>query len=262
MAAAQGSVNEHDLREAVAVIPDRLYWVALPATPPRNTATAHFFSIDQEFVYEAFFADFGPLKMSFFHRYCRMLEAKMTDPMLADKRIVHYCSQDPKRRANAACLICAFLVVSKGLTAEKAFEPFHNIYPPFLPFRDATQGVCTYQMTVLDTLRGLQKGMELGWYSPDKFDCELYDFFDQVDNGDMSWIIPDKFLAFAGPFATSVDAEGWPCFTPEDYVPMFKEAGIGLVVRLNKKQYDRRRFIDHGIKHVDLYFLDGSCPSK
>ena len=29
---------------------------------------------------------------------------------------------------------------------------------------------------------------------------------------------------------------------------------------MNKKQYDRARFIDHGIKHVDLYFLDGSCP--
>jgi len=33
-------------------------------------------------------------------------------------------------------------------------------------------------------------------------------------------------------------------------------------VRLNKKQYDRRRFIDHGLKHVDLYFLDGSCPPR
>ncbi len=29
-------------------------------------------------------------------------------------------------------------------------------------------------------------------------------------------------------------------FTPEDYVPVFKRKGISLVVRLNKKQYDRR----------------------
>ena len=27
-------------------------------------------------------------------------------------------------------------------------------------------------------------------------------------------------------------------------------------------RYDRRRFADHGLKHVDLYFLDGSCPDK
>lgn len=45
-------------------------------------------------------------------------------------------------------------------------------------------------------------------------------------------------------------------------MPIFREARVGLVVRLNKKQYDRRRFIDHGIKHVDLYFSDGSCPSR
>ena len=30
----------------------------------------------------------------------------------------------------------------------------------------------------------------------------------QVENGDMNWIIPDKFLAFAGPSPTSTDAEG------------------------------------------------------
>eukprot|EP00435_Cladocopium_sp_Y103_P067679 s137_g30.t1 len=83
-----------------------------------------------------------------------------------------------------------------------------------------------------------------------------------VENGDMNWIIPDKFLAFAGPSPTSTDADGFPAFTPEDYVPIFRDAGIGLVVRLNKKQYDRRRFADHGLKHVDLYFLDGSCPDK
>merc|ERR1719226_383944 len=78
----------------------------------------------------------------------------------------------------------------------------------------------------------------------------------------MNWIIPGKFLAFAGPCPTPTDADGFPAFMPEDYVPIFREASIGLVVRLNKKQYERTRFIDHGIKHVDLYFPDGSCPSN
>lgn len=31
----------------------------------------------------------------------------------------------------------------------------------------------------------------------------------QVENGDMNWIIPDKFLAFAGPSPTSTDADGF-----------------------------------------------------
>jgi len=35
-----------------------------------------------------------------------------------------------------------------------------------------------------------------------------------------------------------------------------------LVVRLNKKYYDSKKFTNHGIKHVELYFLDGSNPPE
>ena len=37
----------------------------------------------------------------------------------------------------------------------------------------------------------------------------------QVENGDMNWIIPDKFLAFAGPSPTSTDADGLLAFQQE-----------------------------------------------
>ncbi len=49
-------------------------------------------------------------------------------------------------------------------------------------------------------------------------------------------------------------------FTPDDYVPIFKKFGVSLVVRLNKPQYDKQKFVKNGIKHIDLYFLDGSTP--
>lgn len=49
-------------------------------------------------------------------------------------------------------------------------------------------------------------------------------------------------------------------FTPEDYVPIFKSFGVSCVVRLNKKAYEENRFISKGIKHEDIYFLDGSVP--
>ena len=32
------------------------------------------------------------------------------------------------------------------------------------------------------------------------------------------------------------------------------------VVRLNKKAYEEQRFIKNGIKHEEIYFLDGSVP--
>lgn len=252
---------ERDLADAIEVIPGRVYWIALHRMP-KSTTKSHYFSIDNDLVYEPFFADFGPLNLSMIYRYCKMLEEKLRDPMLADKRIVHYCSHDPKKRANAVCLVCAFLVIVCQKSADMAFEPFSNIYPPLLPFRDATCGVCTFQLTILDCMRGLEKGIENRWFDWNEFDVDSYEFFEKVENGDMNWVVPDKFLAFAGPCPTSTDADGFPAFTPEDYVPIFREAGVGLVVRLNKKQYDRRRFIDQGLNHVDLYFLDGSCPSK
>jgi cell division cycle 14 len=254
-------MTERELCDAVEIIPDRLYWVALH-TVPKNTAKSQYFSIDNELVYEPFFADFGPLNLGMTYRYCRLLHAKMQDPTLMDKRIIHYCSHDPKKRANAAYLICAYQAAVMHQSADVAYQPFNGIYPPFLPFRDATCGICTFHLTVLDCLKGLEKGMELGWFDWTKFDVERYEFFEKVENGDMNWVVPDKFLAFAGPSPTPTDADGYPAFTPEDYVPIFRNAGISLVVRLNKKQYDRNRFIDAGIRHVDLYFLDGSCPSR
>eukprot|EP00811_Abedinium_folium_P036350 NODE_9066_length_1449_cov_6.192890.p1 GENE.NODE_9066_length_1449_cov_6.192890~~NODE_9066_length_1449_cov_6.192890.p1 ORF type:complete len:225 (+),score=41.33 NODE_9066_length_1449_cov_6.192890:434-1108(+) len=84
---------------------------------------------------------------------------------------------------------------------------------------------------------------------------------EQVANGDMTWLIPKRFLAFAGPCSTSIDADGYPALTPEDYVPMLRSMNIRLVVRLNRKQYEAQRFIEHGIRHVELYFRDGSVPS-
>jgi len=254
-------MTERELADAIEVEPERLYWAALH-TMPKNTLKSHYFSIDNDLVYEPFFADFGPLNLSMVFRYCKLLEGKLKDPGLGERRIIHYCSHDPKKRANAAFLICAYQVVVQGKPAELAFEPFVGIYPPFLPFRDATCGVCAFHLTIVDCLKGLEKSIEYRWFDWNRFDVDSYEFFEKVENGDMNWIVPDKFLAFAGPCPTPNDADGFPAFTPEDYVPIFRDAGIGLVVRLNKKQYDRRRFIDHGIKHVDLYFLDGSCPSR
>ena len=81
-----------------------------------------------------------------------------------------------------------------------------------------------------------------------------------MDNGDLNWIVPHKFIAFSGPQSAQYDADHNRTFTPEDYAPIFKKMGVTTVVRLNKEQYDRNRFLKRGIKHHDLYFLDGSVP--
>ena len=45
-------------------------------------------------------------------------------------------------------------------------------------------------------------------------------------------------------------------------MPVFKQLGVTCVVRFNKKCYDRRKFVDAGIRHVDLYYEDGANPTE
>lgn len=49
---------------------------------------------------------------------------------------------------------------------------------------------------------------------------------------------------------------------PEAYINLFKEWKVSTVVRLNKPTYDKKSFESQGIQHHDLYFTDGSVPSK
>ena len=104
---------------------------------------------------------------------------------------------------------------------------------------------------------GLHFAITLGWYNYEKFDVQEYQHYEKVENGDLNWILPTKFIAFSGPLNVT---DKYGSFTPEDYVPIFKKLGVQLVVRLNKPQYEKQKFIKAGIQHLDLYFLDGTPP--
>ncbi|CAE7767327.1 CDC14A [Symbiodinium sp. CCMP2592] len=112
-----------------------------------------------------------------------VVHAKLADANLADKRIVHYCSHDPKKRANAATLISVFQVIVLGKPADEAYKPFQSVYPPFLPYRDATCGICTYSLTVLDCVKGMEKAIECGWFDWKQFDVDSYEFFEKESGG-------------------------------------------------------------------------------
>lgn len=252
---------DRELHNAVEFIKDKLYFVTL-RVQPRNTTQAVFFTVDNELVYEPFFADFGPLNLGQLFRFCAALNAKLKDHSNQRKRIYFYSSHDQHKRANAAFLIGAFAVIILKRTAEEAYRPFLGIYPPFVPFRDASFGLSTFNLTVLDCLRGIHKAVLNKFVDFDTFHVEEYEYYERVENGDLNWIIPGKFVAFSGPTSNIDDRNGVRTFTPEDYVPLFRKWGVTAIVRLNKKCYDRRKFTDNGIKHHDMYFVDGGTPSE
>lgn len=90
---------------------DRLYFVVFKKNiKPKNTAHTHYFNIDEEFVYENFYNDFGPLNICILYRYCMKLNTKLSAKSHANKKIVHYTSMNPAKRLNAAYLIGSYAV--------------------------------------------------------------------------------------------------------------------------------------------------------
>eukprot|EP00577_Skeletonema_sp_RCC1716_P005916 CAMPEP_0113418648 /NCGR_PEP_ID=MMETSP0013_2-20120614/26327_1 /TAXON_ID=2843 ORGANISM="Skeletonema costatum, Strain 1716" /NCGR_SAMPLE_ID=MMETSP0013_2 /ASSEMBLY_ACC=CAM_ASM_000158 /LENGTH=625 /DNA_ID=CAMNT_0000305915 /DNA_START=239 /DNA_END=2116 /DNA_ORIENTATION=+ /assembly_acc=CAM_ASM_000158 len=112
-----------------------------------------------------------------------------------------------------------------------------------------------------DVVEGGEQKWGLGTGNPTTFNVDEYEYFEQVENGDLNWIIQNKILAVAGPQNQKViTPEGFCMLTPQDYIPYFLKTNVRLVVRLNKKCYDENEFMNAGIRHVEHYYLDGSCP--
>ncbi|KAL8270462.1 hypothetical protein Esti_005609 [Eimeria stiedai] len=254
------------LGEAVQVLPGKLYF-RRALLPPCETPAMHFFSTDREFVYEPFFLDFGPLNLSCIFRYCMLLKSKLQDDALRNKVLVHYASFCVEKTTNAVLLLASFLVVAMGRSPEEAMQPFVPLSSWLKPFRDATYSVCAFRLSVLDCLRGLSYAVQLGWFDLASFDQATYDHYERLENGDLTWVIPGKFLAFSCPAAGSAAMSsrrrsGKEDGTPLYYVNVFKKLKVKLVIRLNKKLYDAKVFKKAGIQHHDLFFVDGTCPPR
>ncbi|XP_074044370.1 dual specificity protein phosphatase CDC14A isoform X5 [Macrotis lagotis] len=265
-----------ELIGASEFLKDRLYFATL-RNRPKSTINTHYFSTDEELVYENFYADFGPLNLAMVYRYCCKLNKKLK-PMnvfknipvlrklesysLSRKKIVHYTSFDQRKRANAAFLIGSYAVIYLKKTPEEVYRALiAGSNPPYLPFRDASFGNCTYNLTILDCLQGIRKGLQHGFFDFESFDVEEYEHYERVENGDFNWIVPGKFLAFSGPHPKSKIENGYPLHAPEAYFPYFKKNNVTTIIRLNKKIYEAKRFTDAGFEHYDLFFIDGSTPS-
>lgn len=234
--------------ETIEVVHERLLWSCV-RMQPIDTAEVHHFCTDDSLVYDPYYGDFGPLNISLVTKYCRLLNAKLADPTLARKRIVHCCRQLHDTRANSVLLLCCWSLLHDGKTPEQAFAPFQALRMALCPYRDASMGPPCYNLTVLNCLQGLYKGRLHGWYDPDTFDTDLYDFFERVENGDFNWIVPGKFLAFSGPTQTPIAyVDGVKTNTPETYFDYFKDNGVTGIVRFNNKVYDRKKFVDAGTR--------------
>lgn len=221
---------------------DKLYFLSLSEQPPK-LQHIHFFSIDTVLVYINFYADFGPSNLSQVVRFCEILQEKFITPATATKKICLYSSMDVDKRANAAFLMCAYMMLVHKKSPEESFFPLMGQGIPFAPYRDAGYGAATYHITILDCIRGLHKSLSLGLLDLQNFNVDAYEFYEKVENGDFNWITP-KFLALACPkeeaprgftFPKNQNSRFYSAYAMDHLIKFMLENNIKTIVRLNNK---------------------------
>jgi cell division cycle 14 len=91
------------------------------------------------------------------------------------------------------------MVVILKKTAKEAMAKLEPYAGLLRSYRDASKGECFYECTVAHCIEGLEFAVKNGWYDYHNFNVKEYEHYEKVENGDLNWIIPGKFLAFMGP---------------------------------------------------------------
>ena len=204
----------------IEIIQNKLFWIS-NVKPPQNYKNAFFFNIDDDLTYMPFNKDFGPLNLAMVHRYSRELARLLRDKNYEDNRVFHYCtSEKPDKMVNGAFLMGCFMITILKCTAEQAYAMFRPYHHLFKSYRDASKGDCYYKCTLLQVLQGLEYAIKFDWYKFRTFNVKEYEQYERVENGDLNWIIPGKFMAFMGPIEKR-DANQRYGHHPNKYVETF-----------------------------------------
>lgn len=218
-------------------IKDRLYFVTFRNKTHRNTTDAHYFSTDDELVYNNYYEDFGPLNLGLIVKYLNKVNFKLKSPALASKVIVHFTSSNEKKRVNAAFLMAVYAIVYLKMSPIDAFNKLSSLKYPYLSFQDASMGESQYKIRLIDCLNAVRKAVYFGIVDFEDFNADEYEKMDSMKFGDVSWIVPQKFLAFSGP----IDNPTEECYhAPEYYLNYFRENNVKTVIRLNVKMYNAK----------------------
>ncbi|KAF8937153.1 cell division control protein 14 [Dissophora ornata] len=178
-------------------IPGHLYFMCTTKKPIGNNKTTYL-TVDGYLEYSSFFSDFGPFDIASIFRFISLIKERLEIATSRRKALCLYTEPEDGKRANVAFAMCCYMMLIRNKTPEDAYAPIKHLHPPVKPFRDAGSGPSTYTLSILDCLRGLRKGLDLGLLRLEDFDLNEYEHYELRSNGDLNWITP-SFVAFAGP---------------------------------------------------------------
>jgi cell division cycle 14 len=147
------------------------------------------------------------------YRFCTKLNQKLKSKQFANHVICFCSNKTPAKRANAMFLVCAWQMLYLNRTPEEAMLGFQAKDPdsmdvvlpasanssappsviegnpvlvPVPPFHDASPCACTFDLTILDCLKGLEKARTYGFFDFERFDADEYEHYEQVEVRDVA----------------------------------------------------------------------------
>ncbi|RLV83203.1 Tyrosine-protein phosphatase CDC14 [Meyerozyma sp. JA9] len=238
----------------VEFLRNRIYLGAYDYAPP-DTKDLVYFTVEDALPYNSFHLDFGPLHIGSLYRFAVVLHNILNEDCNQGKAIVFYSSTGPKERANAACLLCCYMVLVQSWSPHQVLQPIAQIDPPFQGFRDAGYSNADFEITIQDIVYAMWRAKERGMVDLTTFNLEEYEQYERVDQGDFN-VISKDFIAFASPQSRKGLNEPF-----KKVLNFFLANDVQLVVRLNSHLYDAAEFTRRGIQHIDMIFDDGTCPT-
>lgn len=121
-----------------------------------------YFSVDDELLYNRFYADFGPLHIGHLYRFAVHLHEVLGDPANEDRGVVFWSRPDSRSRANAACVLACYMIVIQNWPPHLALAPLAQADPPLMPFRDAGYSQADFVLGVQDVVYGVWRAKEAG----------------------------------------------------------------------------------------------------
>lgn len=253
------------LDNTIEFLRGRVYLGAYDYAPQDNDELV-FFTVEDSIFYNSFHLDFGPMNIGHLYRFAVIFHEILNDSDNSSKAVVFYSTTSTRQRANAACMLCCYMVLVQGWTPHQVLQPLAQVDPPFMPFRDAGYSNADFEITIQDVVYGVWRAKEKRLIDLHSFNLETYERYEHVENGDLNLLTPD-FIAFASPQEDSRLVESNTISSKphlnqpfRSVLKYFTHNNVQLVVRLNSHLYNKKHFEDVGIQHLDMIFEDGTCP--
>lgn len=246
--------------QRLEIVPNRLFFSVTHVTQ-HSTDKILCFCIDdrKEFDYKPFYSDFGPPTIAQIHDFRVLINEQLKE---FSGPIHMYCKPNIPKVTNTCLMICSYLIIEHHYSPAKAIEPITPLLKTFKPYRDASSYPSTYDLSLQSCLDGLLHAIQLGWYIPSKFDSNLYHEMMKMENGDITWIIPEKLLIFPSPTDNEIAIGQHFQLAPSQYADIFNELNANHVVRLSPLCYSPQPFTEKGITYTDLYVNNEFMPDN